>query len=285
MRSASALAVALGAVLAGCPRVPPPDLSRDPSALLDQVRVAQTRVQRVRGSARVKIASPGASGSFLEFAAAEKPDRLHLETLDFFGNPAAVLVAAGGRFAFLDARANVLYQGDATPENVSRLLPVVLPVEELVTILCGSAPLLPGTPLEVRMEDDRLLLTIGLGDLGQRLAIGEFASVEWSRIRRATPEGSGRADEVAPAYDLEFDAFHRRAGVRFPAGLKLDAPAGRSRIQLTWREDLQINGAAEPALFRLVTPRGARVVDLARGAPVPSLELPPDVGAPELPPR
>jgi hypothetical protein len=90
---------------------------------------------------------------------------------------------------------------------------------------------------------------------------------------------------VAPAYDLEFDAFHRRAGVRFPAVLKLDAPAGRSRIQLTWREDLQINGAAEPALFRLLTPKGARVVDLARGAPVPSLELPPDVGAQERPPR
>src|SRR6266536_511391 len=87
------------------------------------------------GCPRVKIKSPGANGTVTEFAAAEKPDRVHLETLDFFGNPAAVLVAADGRFAFLDARANVFYRGDATPENVARLLPVMIPVEELVVIL------------------------------------------------------------------------------------------------------------------------------------------------------
>jgi hypothetical protein len=257
----------LGLALAGCPRVPPPDLSRDPSALLDQVRSAQERVQRVRGTARVKISSPDGSGTAIEFAAAEKPDRVHLETLDFFGNPVAILVAADGRFGFLDARANVFYRGDATPENVSRLLPVVLPVEELVVILCGSAPLLPGRPLEVGVKDDLLLLTIGLGDVGQRVAVGERASVEWSRVRRAVPAGS--AGEVAPAYDLEFDDFLLRAGVRFPSEVQLDAPSGKSRIRFTWRNDVQVNGILDPALFRFEPPRGARVVDLARGEPVP----------------
>jgi hypothetical protein len=271
LRLSVASALALG--LAGCPRVPPPDLSRDPSALLDQVRGAQERVQRVRGSARVRISSPGGSGSAVEFAAAEKPDRVHLETLDFFGNPVAVLVAAGGRFGFHDARANVFYRGDATPENVSRLLPVVLPVEELVVILCGSAPILTGTPLEVAVKDDLLLLTIGLGEVGQRLAIGERASVEWSRVRRAAPADQVSVSDVAPAYDLEFEGFRQRAGVRFPSQVRLDAPSGKSRIQLAWRDDVQVNAELDPALFRLEPPRGARIVDLARGETVPS---PPD---------
>lgn len=265
---APVLAAALSLALAGCPRVPPADLSRDPSALLDQVRGAQERVRRVRGSARVRISSPGASGSAVEFAAAEKPDRVHLETLDFFGNPVAVLVAAGGRFGFHDARANVFYRGDATPENVSRLLPVVIPVEELVVILCGSAPILPGTPLEVTAKDDLLLLTIGLGDVGQRLAVGERASVEWSRVRRALPARGAPASEASPAYDLEFDGFGLRSGARFPSEVKLDAPSGKSRIQLAWR-DVEVNPDLDPALFRFEPPRGARVVDLARGAPVP----------------
>jgi Domain of unknown function (DUF4292) len=271
---AGPLAAALALALAGCPRVPPPDLSRDPSALLDQVRAAQARVQRVRGSARVKIKSPGLSGTVTEFAAAEKPDRVHLETLDFFGNPAAVLVAADGRFAFLDRRANVFYRGDATPENVSRLLPVMIPVEELVIILCGSAPLLPGTPLEVGVKDDLLLLTIGLGDLGQRVAVGELAAIEWSRVRRAVqgPEVSPR--ELAPAYDLDFGIFRHRAGVRFPTELQLDAPAGQAHVQLAWRDDLDVNGRLDPALFRLDPPKGARVVELPRGAPVPATDLP-----------
>ncbi len=266
--AAPVLAAALSLALAGCPRVPPADLSRDPSALLDQVRGAQERVRRVRGNARVRISSPSASGSAVEFAAAEKPDRVHLETLDFFGNPVAVLVAAGGRFGFHDARANVFYRGDATPENVSRLLPVVIPVEELVVILCGSAPILPGTPLEVTTKDALLLLTIGLDDVGQRLAVGERASVEWSRVRRALPARAAAASEASPAYDLEFDGFDLRSGVRFPSEVKLDAPSGKSRIQLAWR-DVEVNPDLDPALFRFEPPRGARVVDLARGAPVP----------------
>lgn len=269
------LTAALLVLAAACARVPPATLSRDPSALLDQVRASQARVQRVRGAAHLRIASPSFSGAVTEFVAAEKPDRVHLETLDFFGNPVAVLVAAGGRFGFHDARANVFYRGDATPENVSRLLPVVIPVEELVVILCGSAPVLPGTPLEVTPRDDLLLLTIGLGDVGQRLAIGERAAVEWSRVRRATTAAGGAVGDVAPAYDLEFGGFELRSGIRFPSEVKLDAPSGKSRIQLAWRNDVQVNAELEQALFRFEPPRGARVVELAHGAPVPVAPEPP----------
>jgi hypothetical protein len=261
--------------LAGCAtRVPPADLSRDPAALLDQVRAAQARVTRVHGSARVHIESPDGSGTVTELAAAEKPDRVRLETLDFFGNPAAILVAADGRFAFLDRRDNVFYRGDASPENVSRLLPVLLPVEEIVTLLCGSAPLLDGRPLEVGVEGGQVLLTLGLGNLGQRLAVGDQARIEWSRIRRweAGPEGVPR--EVAPAYDVRFEGFRDRKGVRFPTELHLDAPSARARVDFAWRGDLEVNGRLDPALFRLEPPRGARVVDLAPGEGIPRWEIP-----------
>jgi outer membrane biogenesis lipoprotein LolB len=264
---------AAASVLSGCPRVPPADLSRDPVALLGEVRAAQARVRTVRGTARVHIESPGLSGTVTEFAAVEKPDRVRLETLDFFGNPAAVLVADRGAFAFLDVRAGVFYRGKATPENVSRLLPFVIPVEELVTILCGSAPLLPGTPLDVNVDGGLLLLTLGRGDTGQRLAIGEAASVEWSRVRRTTGEGAA-ASEAAPAYDLEFDDFRRRGGVRFPTRLELDAPAGRAHIRLSWRDDVELNAPLEPSLFRLRPPKGARVVDLEGDAAAPRSRAP-----------
>jgi hypothetical protein len=261
--------------MAGCARVPPADLSRDPAALLEQVQQAQARVKAVRGSARVRISSPDLSGTVTEFVAAAKPDRVHLETLDFFGNPAAVLVAAGGRFAFFDGRAKVYYRGDATPENISRLLPVVLPVEELVTILCGSAPLLPGRPVEVGTDDGLVLLTLAQGDVGQRVALGERATVRWSRIRRAAREPGGK--EEAPAYDLEFGAFEELGGAPFPAEVRLDAPSARSRVDLRWL-DLELDPRLEARLFRLEPPRGARVVDLAPGAAIPPYELP--VGGP-----
>jgi hypothetical protein len=273
--SALLLAAAAGLVLTACHRVPPADLSRDPAALLGEVRAAQARVKTVRGSARVHIDSPGLSGTVTEFAVAEKPDRVRLETLDFFGNPVAVLVSDGASFAFLDARAGVFYRGAATPENVSRLLPFVLPAEELVTILCGSAPLLPGEALEVTVEDGWLLLTLGRGDIGQRLAIGEAAAVEWSRVRRAVPGDGDARSETAPAYDLQFEDFLRRGGVRFPTRLELDAPAGRAHVKLAWRDDLEVNAPLEPSLFRLAPPKGARIVDLEPSAVVPRPALPP----------
>lgn len=260
------LALAAAAALLGC-RVPPPDLSRDPAELLAAVRAAQGRVARVQGSAKVHVDSPGSSGWVDEFLAAEKPDRVRLETHDFFGNVAAVLVADGGRFALYDARQRVYYRGDATPENVSRLLPLALPPADLAALLCGSAPLAEGEPREVEAKGSRLLLRLRGASAEQELAVGEEAAVEAARVRR--PSAAAGA-----SYDLELDDFRRRGGVRFPTTARLAAPAAGVRLELRWKEDLEVNGPADPALFRLEPPRGARVVELAPGAPAPPLELP-----------
>lgn len=261
-------------LLAACARVPPANLSRDPSALLDQVRAEQARVQRVSGAARLRVWSPSFSGVVTEFVAAEKPDRVHLETLDFFGAPVMVLVAGDGRFALHDVRNKVFYRGAASPRNISRLLPFELPVEELVTVLCGSAPLLPGTPLEVGQDGGLLLLTLGLGDVGQRLAVGEQAAVVWSRLRRAAPEGT-RPEDANPAYDLEFGQFAERGGIPFPGEVRLDAPASGSRLQLNWREGVEVNGALDRALFHLEPPPGVRVEEVGAGPAGPPPARPP----------
>jgi hypothetical protein len=262
--------LAAAAAMAGC-RVPPPDLSRDPAELLAAVRAAQGRVARVQGSAKVHVDSPEVSGWVDEFVAAEKPDRVRLETRDFFGNVAAVLVADGGRFALYDARQRVYYRGEATPENVSRLLPLALPPADLAVLLCGSAPLVEGPAREVEARGARLLLRLGGASAEQELAVGEEAAVEASRVRRpaATPAGGGGAD-----HDLEFDTFRRRGGIRFPTAARLAAPAAGVRLELRWKEDLEVNGPPDPALFRLEPPRGARVVDLAPGSSAPPVELP-----------
>ncbi|BDG09353.1 DUF4292 domain-containing protein [Anaeromyxobacter paludicola] len=263
------LLAALLLAAAACARraPPPPDLSQDPAALLAAVRATQDKVRSVQGSARVRIDAPGMKvpGGLQEFVAAEKPDRLHLETLDFFGNVAAVLVASGGRFALYDAREHVLYRGEATPENVSRFLPVLLPVEELVTILCGSAPILPGRPVSVQPGDGSLLLTLAQGAVGQRLQVGELAAISSSRVRRLGRDAAGREVEDAPAYDLDLNLRRHRAGVVFPLELKLIAPSARSTVELTWGEDLDINGRVDPKLFEMNPPKGARVVELGSG--------------------
>ncbi len=267
-----ALAATLVALLGltACPRTPPPELSMDPAELLSEVRTAQAKVERVSGNARVLIESPDFSGGLNEFIAAEKPDRLRLETLDFVGNDAVVLVADGKRFAYYDSREKIFYRGDATPENVSRLLPILLPPEEIVAIVCGSDPILPGKPDSVSVHGSQLLLTIASGATGQRLAVGSAAAVEQSRVRRIETGPKGQPIETAPAYDLDFSLFRRRANARFPTEVKLTAPAARVRVDLTWKGDLEVNGKANPNLFRLEPPKNAKVVDLKPGEAIPA---------------
>jgi hypothetical protein len=251
---------------AGCrPRVPPADLSLDPAALLAQVQAAQGRVRSVRGEARVHVEAEGQSGTVSQFLAAEVPDRLHLEALDFFGNPAAVLVSADGRFSLYDARQRVLYRGAATPENLARLVPLPLRAEDLVRILCGAAPLIDGRPLRAAPARGFVELVLEAGARTQTLRIGAGAAVERSALR--TSGARARGD-----YDLALGDPRAAGAARFPGEVTLRAEAPRVRLELRWR-DVEVNAALDPALFHLEPPGGARVVDLDAGGPPPPEDL------------
>lgn len=250
---AAALCAALAAS-ACLPRRPPPELSAEPRALLGEVRRAQGAVRRVRGEARARMEAPGGSGSARQFIAAERPDRLHLEVLDFFGNPAAVLVTEGGRFALYDARKKVLYRGAATPENLARLFPLPLPAEDLVDLLCGAAPLLDGAPVRVDPGPGYATLRLeGSGEV-QELRVGARAAVERSSRQVAGGAGPG-------SYELELGARSERGGAWFPGTLHLRSDPAHVRLDLTWTE-VEVNGELDPGLFRLEPPRGARVMEV-----------------------
>jgi Domain of unknown function (DUF4292) len=259
---------ALLAILAACaPRKAPPDLSLDPAELLAQVRAAQGRVRTVRGEARVRADGEGVKGAVRELVAAEKPDRLRVDALDFFGNPVATLAASGGRLALYDSRARVFYRGAATPRNLARLVPLPLPADALVTILCGSAPLLDGRA--VRAEPGKGFVALELeGDRRkQELEIGERAEVQ-----RSTLSGDG-------GYALRFENSRSRPGGRLPDDVRLRSDAPRVSIDLHWT-DVEVNAGLDAGLFHLDPPRGARVVDLDAGGG----DVPPELYRGEEPP-
>jgi len=258
------LAALLLVAAAGCVRVPPPDLSRNPEALLAQVRAAQAIVASCRGSARLALSTPDLGGSLDAWVAAERSGRLRVEVFDFFGNPAAVLVAGGGRFALLDARAGTLYRGEDRPENLARLLPVPLGARELAQVVCGSAPLLDGKGVAAEPGDGVVLLEIAGEGGRQVVAVGEGASI---RSASFLPRPGG-----GTAWKAEFSVFRHPDGRLFPT--EVDLSGGGSELSLRWKDDLELNVAPEDALFELATPKGVRVVDLAPGSPAPALDLP-----------
>jgi hypothetical protein len=248
-RRAAVVALALAA---GCARVPPPDLSRDPARLLEQVRAAQDGATACRGSARLSVSSSDPSGSLDAWVAAERGGRVRVDVFDFFGNPAALLVASGGRFAFYDAREGVLYRGDDTPENLARLVPVPIGAKDLASVICGSAPIIDGRAVSTEAGDGVLLLEIA-GESGRQvLAVGEGGAVERASFLPGAHRGK--------PWKVAFSAFRRTAGQRFPGDVELRG--GGAEVSLLWKDDLEVNLPPEASLFELAPPRGARVVDL-----------------------
>jgi outer membrane lipoprotein-sorting protein len=242
---------------AGCVRrAPPPDLSPDPAALLAQVELTQSRVERVRGEARVKVESPGGSGTVTQLVAAARPDRLRIDALDFFGNPAAALVADGSRFALLDLREGVFYRGAATPENLARLVPLPIPARDLVLLLCGAVPIVPGVPVSIEAGDGVLRLTVEGVDRDQRLDVGAGAAVHRSKVVERPGRGVATRD-----YEVAFDRFEDRGGRPFPGEVRLEAPGAGVRLRLSWKE-IEVNGVLPEGTFTLTPPQGVRIVDL-----------------------
>jgi hypothetical protein len=206
--------------------------------------------------ARLAVDGPDGAGGVEQLVVAERPGQLRLESRDFFGNVLAQLAVDGEALALYDARARVFYRGAATAENVGRLVPVALAPVDLVTLLCGSAPLLEGEPLEVTPADGALRLTVRRADSLQRLDVGEGAVVLHARSSRGGAAG------------LEVDlAGHRPYGeALLPREVTARAPAAGVALSLRWKE-VEVNRPIDPALFRLAPPDGARIVDLAPPSP------------------
>jgi hypothetical protein len=255
---APGLAALLAVALAGCaPRLrpPPPGLPAAPAALLEEVRAAQGRVTSVQGTARVAVDGPDGAGGVEQFLAAERPGRLRVETHDFFGNVLSVLAVDGAALVLYDARERVFYRGAATAENVGRLVPVPLPPEDLVTLLCGSAPVLDGQPIDASPVDGALRLTLRRGDALQRLDVGAGAQVLRARSSRAGVVG----------LEVELSGHRPRGGAVLPTEVTARAPGARLALSLRWKE-VEANGPVDPSLFGLVPPEGARIVDLGPAA-------------------
>jgi hypothetical protein len=262
------LAVVAAALAACAPRVPPPDLALEPEELLAQVEAAAAASQAVRGEVRVRAKGHG-HVSVPAFVAAQRPASLHLEALDFFGNPVAVLVVEGGRLSIYDARDRTLYRGRATPENVGRLVPLALGPEELVGALLGAPPLV-GEP--VRAEPGRGYVTLELRD--HRGRVTTLRVVEGAVVERATVRLRGGG-----GYDVQYGRPFAAAGTDLPGDVTLSSSEPATRVDLGW-VDHEANPALEPELFRLEPPAGARVVDLDAAGEV---ALPPPVFPAEQP--
>lgn len=250
------------AILAlGCP-LPPLDFGERGRAetadeLLRRLELSELAVRAVRGEGRLSVDGPDGKGSTGLFVEAVEPSQVHLELLDFFGRPQSVLAIDGDRFGFYDAQAARYLRGPASPENLARVLPVSLPVGELVAILLGRVPRLSAETSELTLDERRglYLLKLRAARVTQRLEV----EPRTTRILRSSVEGSG-------GYALALDDATPYAGGWFARRVRLEFPGQKVTLELRWQE-LTFNHHPDPALFEAEPPEGVPVIDLDPARP------------------
>jgi hypothetical protein len=238
-------------LLAGCPprvdvrSVPAPDAT----ALLAEVDAVDAQVARLQSQAKARVDARGKKGNVQLFVGVAAPASVHLEVLDFFGKPSGILISDGQRFVMYASDEGVWQRGAANAENVSRVLPVSLPPEQLVSMLLGRAPRLQDSAPTLAVDAEENLFQVTLHGDGRTQDL--WVDPGRKRVVRSRVDGPG-------GYTLTFQDFEDVRGVPFPRSI---AFAGQGSVALQYT-DLRLGEQPEPALFVPEAPPGVPVEDV-----------------------
>jgi outer membrane biogenesis lipoprotein LolB len=240
-------------VASACKQGPPPaGPPLDAAALLEQIEKAHAEPQTLSASGKAAVDAPKNGGRYQIQVVVRRPASLRIAALDPLGNPAALLVADGGRFALLDLRNNVFFRGPSTPENLSRLIPQPLRDDELVSLLLGAMPKLPlSKPVEAHRAGDGSVLTLVADNIKQEVSVGPDLRID--HVRRF------HGGELW--WEVTLDDFDDASGQQMPRRLHLVAPAEKIEVDLQLKERVW-GKPTSPAAFQLAPPKGARIEEV-----------------------
>jgi len=166
---------AVALLACGCPGAavkrtyPPPSAAR----LVRHVSDVTARARSLRAETRsdVRIGKERANVTVLIMA--RWGGKLRFMAMNPNDTEAADLAADGARYAFIDYKNNCGDAGPATPENVARLIRIVMQPDDVVRLLFGSTPVLGGAAGTVAWDEDggHEVLALAAGGFTQRIVL------------------------------------------------------------------------------------------------------------------
>jgi hypothetical protein len=134
---------ALCFILFGCAGHAPP-VSRasydSPEAALQALAATAPGPQAVTATARIEISHHGGRYPLKVAVMMKRPALLRVESIPLMGPPDFYLSIAKGELRVFLPGKGAFYTGRATPQNISRFLPVSLPGPEMISLLMGVPP-------------------------------------------------------------------------------------------------------------------------------------------------
>ncbi len=249
MRSALLLAAV---VLAGCPGrfARPDDFQADPTVLFDALAERSKAVQSLTAQLSLEVWSGDDRVRLRQLVALRRPAHLRIDSLSPFDAPLSTLVTDGERLSIYSLEDRRFYTGRATPQNLSRLVPIELGPAELVALLRGDVPLMKHEAAAVSWDADQGWYQLDLSAPAARQRIHFEPKTYKVRAIRAWTGDATRYIALFAQYDGPV-----------PTRMRFESPAKAIRVDVTVR-DHRLNPDLPDAAFELEPPRGVPVESL-----------------------
>ena len=250
-------------VLAGCLALavacrPQPVKSADlgplpsPADALAELRQKSGARKNLRALARVTYFGPKGRARVKAALLAERPGSFRVETISPFEVPIDIMASDGSRLWLLSEKK--LREGPATPENISRLLPLAMQAEEVVDTLLGGVPTssrFKPTALEWAEDGEHWLLTLDDGAELSRLTIDP--------VRKVVEKLTLGAEGAKPRLSVEFEDFERvgASALELPQKIHIELPDRGLDVQIKLQE-VEVDVPLASELFRIAAPPGIR---------------------------
>ncbi len=237
----------------------PPDTRPLPSATeaLAQLRAQGAGRRNMRALARVTYFGPKNRARVKAVLLAERPRSFRVETISPFEQPIDVMASDGSKLWLLSK--NRLREGPATPENISRLLPLAMNPEEVVDTLLGGVPTssrFEPKALEWAEDGEHWILTLDDGVEINRLTVDP--------VRKVVEKMTLGAQASKPRLSVEFDDFERIEGAtgELPHKIHIELPDRGLDVRIKL-EEAEVDVTLAAALFRITPPPGVEPEPLA----------------------
>jgi len=144
------------------PSAPPPIAETLKEALFDQLSENARSFSSLKGLAKMKITAGGRPVSGTQAIFIEKPMSLRTETMNpfGFGLPVMLMATDGQVLTVFVPSEGDYYRGEASPENLMRLFPVPLRVEDLVRFLLYEVPVIEYESIDMTTDESDYILTL-----------------------------------------------------------------------------------------------------------------------------
>jgi outer membrane lipoprotein-sorting protein len=153
------LVVVASLALGGCARrtAPPDNQVTEPEQLYDSMLARLDSVESARIVATLEYYADDGRAKLKQAVLVRRPASLRIETLSPFDSTLNVLASNGVRLKYFDLQNERFFEGQATADNVAKLIPIYISPRDLVNVMLGGPPTdkIEGNPENWELEWDR----------------------------------------------------------------------------------------------------------------------------------